>query len=123
MFSLHSLRNAHRIARFVLVWFALSLGVAIAAPLAQGQGMQLVCSASGSLKVIAVGETGNAGGIQSPSLDCPLCVGLGTPPPLDTVFFGAAAPRSFALPLRDLGSPLAQASAAPPPARGPPALA
>ena len=118
--SLLSLRNAHHIARFVLVWFALYLGVAIAAPLVHPQGLQLVCSASGSLKVIAAGDdAANAG--SGHTLDCPLCVGLGAPPPLHKVFFTAVAPQALALPVRNAGMPTAQPSAAPPPARGPPA--
>ena len=118
---MQSLRQAHRIARFVLVWFALSMGVAIASPIVHPQGMQLVCSASGSLKAIAGNEDGTAASPQTRTLDCPLCAALGAPPPPDLVFFTAAPPLAHTPPLGDAGLPLAQASAAPPPARGPPA--
>jgi hypothetical protein len=119
---MQTLRNAHLIARFVLVWFALSIGVAIASPLVQPQGLQLVCSGAGSLKVIVAGDDGQAGSPQIRTLDCPLCAGLGAPPPLDVVFFSAVAPRAFALPQPGAALP-ALDSAAPPPARGPPAQA
>jgi hypothetical protein len=116
---MQSLRHVHRIARFVLVWFALSIGVAIAAPLVHPQGLQLVCSASGSNKFIA-SDDGQAQG-ASLTLDCPLCAGVGAPPPQTPALFSAAAPRFFVLPLQD-GCCLPLASAAPPPARGPPKL-
>lgn len=124
MFSLQSsLRKAHYIARFMLVWFALSLGVAIAAPLVHPQALQLVCTASGSIKAIAIGEEVQGNSASHHTLDCPLCAVLGAPPPLDMVFFSAAAPQALALPLRDTDPAAAQNSAAPPPARGPPAQA
>ena len=118
-----SLRQAHHIARFMLVWFVLSLAVAIAAPLVHPQGMQLVCTASGSIKAIAIGEEVQGNSASHHTLDCPLCAVLGAPPPLDKVFFSAVAPQNLALALRDTGSAPAQTSAAPPPARGPPAQA
>lgn len=115
---MQTLRHAHQIARFVLVWFALSLGVAVAAPLLHPQGLQLVCSASGSSKFISSSEAQPQG--AGLTLDCPLCAGIGAPPPRAVALFSAAAPRYFVAPLPDQCG-LPQASAAPPPARGPPA--
>lgn len=43
MSSMQKLGNAHLLARFMLVWFVLSMGVAIASP---PEGMPLVCSAA-----------------------------------------------------------------------------
>jgi hypothetical protein len=117
---MQTLRNAHHIARFVLVWFALSIGVAVAAPLVNPQAVQLVCSASGVSKVI-VGDQDGQGSSTLQVLDCPLCAGIGAPPPLDIVAFTTAPPRGYALPVPDL-APRAPLAAAPPPARGPPAL-
>jgi hypothetical protein len=117
---MQSLRHAHRIARFMLVWFALSIGVAIASPWVSPQGLQLVCSAAGSVKAI----TGSDDGITKPrrlTLDCPLCAGVGAPPPVVVAYFSSAAPRFFALPAQH-SFILPLASAAPLPARGPPTL-
>jgi len=115
LLTLQSLRQSRRIARCVLLWFGLSLGVAIAAPLVHPQGMQLVCTAAGSLKV----ADGNQS-LQAPTLDCPLCATLGALPPLEAPLFTSAAPQPQAL-LQATGLLATQASAAPPPARGPPA--
>jgi hypothetical protein len=118
--AMQILRNAKLIARFVLVWFALSIGVAIASPIVKPQGMQLICSGAGAMKLIVVGDAGSPG--TGHSLDCPLCASIGAPPPMETVAFSALAPLALALPLRS-----AEAArftlAAPPPARGPPAHA
>ena len=51
------LRNARLIARLVLVWFALSLGAAIASPLVAPKAMLLVCSGA-SVKLIVQGADG-----------------------------------------------------------------
>ncbi len=115
-----ALRHAHHLARLVLVWFALSIGVAVASPLVNPQAMELICTGSGAMKVLVK----TADGVQeasSPSLDCPLCASLGVPPPVA---------RSVAEPDQALGyvlqptpaARIASLTAAPLPARGPPAL-
>ena len=116
---MQTLRHAHRIACFVLVWFALSIGVAVASPMVKPQALQLVCSGAGALKVIASdtdGDTAQA----SPTLDCPLCAGLGNALPFDAVAFSLAAPRGHVLPADRSTRCFSTLSAAPPPARGPP---
>jgi hypothetical protein len=114
------LRNAKRIARFVLVWFALSIGVAIASPMVRPQGMQLICSGAGSMKVIVTGADGKVPA-SSHTLHCPLCASISAPPPLDIVVFGVSAPQTSAPPIFGVDAILFTL-AAPPPARGPPAL-
>ena len=116
---MHTLRHAQSIARFVLVWFALSLGAAIASPLLQPQALQLVCGAT-SIKLVA--GDGKASGPQSPTLDCPLCAGIAAPPPAVADTFVASAPHGVLQPLRDTRRRPA-ALVLPPPARGPPSLA
>jgi hypothetical protein len=116
---MQTLRHAHRIARFVLVWFALSIGVAIASPLVKPQNLQLICSGSGALKVIAGSEDGKTSGTSNLTLDCPLCAGLGAPPPLEAVGFTATAPLRYALPRLNTGR-FTPTLATPPPASGPP---
>ena len=115
---MQKLRSAHLIARFILVWFALSIGVAIASPMVKPQGMQLICSGSGTMKVLAVGDDGKASS-SSHTLDCPLCASLSAPPPMEMAVFALAAPLAFALPLA-LAETVFSANATPPPARGPP---
>jgi hypothetical protein len=117
---MQSLRNAHRLARFVLVWFALSLGVAIASPLVKPQNVQLVCSASGSVKIIADGGDGDTGALRN-TLDCPLCAAVGAPPP--QTFVPVLAPATglgYALP-QPIDAPDARRASSPFPPRGPPA--
>jgi hypothetical protein len=116
--SLQSLRLAHRLARLVLVWFVLSLGVAVASPIVHPQAMELICSGSGAIKLLVKTDDGvkEAAGH---TLDCPLCAVSGTPPPIA---------HSLALPVPPLSHVLrpipaahiAWLTAAPLPARGPP---
>lgn len=77
---MQTLRNAHLLARFVLVWFALSMGVAIASPLVQPKGMQLVCSAAGAITIQFDQGDGDVSGSQANTLDCPMCAAAGAPP-------------------------------------------
>ncbi len=67
-----------RLARLVLAWFALTLGVAVAAPLVSPNGLTLICSAGGSVRLVADADAPVVGA----TLDCPLCVFSGAPPPV-----------------------------------------
>lgn len=120
---MHALRTHTRflglVGRWVLLWFVMSLGVAVASPLVNPQSMELVCSSAGSIKVVVHTEDG-AREMGASHMDCPLCVLTGAPPP------------AMAVPVFDLPLPLgrvvqsipaarlAAATAAPLPARGPP---
>jgi hypothetical protein len=117
---MQKLRSAQLIARFILVWFALSIGVAIASPMVKPQGLQLICSGSGAMKVVAVGSDGKASPSSSHTLDCPLCASISAPPPMEIRAFALAAPLAFAMPLV-LAESVFSLAATPPPARGPPA--
>ena len=78
MFSLQSLRNAHRLTRLVLVWFALFVGVAVASPLVNPEGVQLVCTTAGSVKLLQLdGEEAQG---SHHGLHCPLCLPVAAPP-------------------------------------------
>jgi len=116
---LHTLRTTRTLARAVLLWWCLALGLAAAAPLAQAQGSRMVCSASGMV-VLVDAETGAPASQGTHSLDCALCLFTGAPTP--------AAQTDFSVPIRSLAiaasagpNPHAWRSAAPPPGRGPPA--
>lgn len=115
---MQTLRHAHLLARLVLVWFVLSLGAAVAAPLVQPQSMQLVCTASGAMKLV----TSSADGSEAPTLhlmDCSLCVAVAPPPSLLVVTVAAPQPLAFALG-RLPAARLAAKTGAPLPPRGPP---
>jgi hypothetical protein len=107
------------LARLVLAWFVLSIGVAIASPVVQPQSLELVCSAAGSIKLVVHADDGvhDAG---TAHLDCALCLPGGAPPALETApTLPAPLPLGHALqPVES--ARIAAGTAAPPPARGPP---
>ncbi len=118
---MQTLRHTRFLARLVLVWFALALGVAIASPLVNPQSIELVCGSGGAMKLIVKSDDGSQA-TSSHTLDCPLCATVGAPPPLARV--QAAPPSSLAQALRPLtAAPIASRSAAPLPPRGPPSRA
>lgn len=119
MQTLQFLRQAHLLARFVLVWFALSIGVAIAAPLVQPQAMELICSGAGTMKLLVKTDDGSPAQ-SGHTLECPLCASLSAPPPVARLTAEPAQPLAHAL--QSIPSAhIAERTAAPLPARGPPA--
>jgi hypothetical protein len=107
--------------RWALLWFALSLGVAIASPVVHPLAMELVCSSSGSVKAIVHADDG-AQELGAGHLDCPLCVPGGAPPATPGV-----SPLPAIVPVAHAATPIASShiaaiAAAPLPARGPPSL-
>ena len=115
---MQNLRNAYNLARLVLAWFALFLGVAIASPFVNPNPTRMICSASGTMSLVSTGDD-VAGAIKGHTLDCPLCTGGGAPPPLSLISFDTVQALSYAL--RSIASAhIAYATAAPLPARGPP---
>ena len=87
MFNLQSLRNAHRLTRFMLVWFALFVGAAVASPLVKPETVHLVCSAIGGVKLVQVDAAGaDVDALAAHSaLDCPACLPLIAPPVADVL--------------------------------------
>ncbi len=119
MAAMQSLRRARLLARLVLAWFVLSLGVAVASPIVLPQSMQLVCAGSGAVKLVVSGADGS----EVPTLhllDCSLCVAIAPPPPsmaavsvsLQPVFIAGHLPTAR----------IAARAGAPLPPRGPPSL-
>ena len=53
-----SSRTARTVARFVLAWFALYLGAAVAAPLLTPGGYAVICSADGIARVVQTDDAG-----------------------------------------------------------------
>ncbi len=124
MTLLQSLRNAPWLAKAALLWFALTLGAAVASPMVQPQQELVICTGAGMLKVVLADDgtvttaaTSDAGGTL---LFCPLCLAGGAPA-------AVAAENAIDLPCGTgtalTGRPavhIAAVSAAPLPARGPP---
>ncbi len=121
MTFLHTLRNTPWLARLALLWFALTLGVAVASPMVNPQEELIICTSVGMAKV-SINVDGSLSTELASQAHCPLCV------------LGSAAPPVFVTvlsePVRALGHVLqsipaarmAAATAAPPPSRGPPSL-
>ena len=113
------LRRARILASFVLAWFVVSLGVAVASPVIQPKAMQLVCTSAGAVKVIVQTDDG-AQDLGAGHMDCPLCAIGGAPPSAPPV---ASLPQLQPVGLAVQSIPaarIAAATAAPLPARGPP---
>jgi hypothetical protein len=113
---MQALRNAAFLARLVLAWFALSLGVAIASPVVNPQGVEVICSAGGAVKLMLKGDTGKTSDTRT--LDCPLCAITGAPPVPDAGLTQAAPTGYEVAEIADAQPPQPRANA--PPARGPP---
>ena len=114
------LRNARLIARLVLAWFALSLGVAIASPLVAPKATQLVCSGA-SVKLIVENSDGTMAEIGHSALDCPLCAVMNAPPPVANMAVQSPHALSHAL-LPIQAAHIAARIGAPWQARAPPVL-
>jgi len=110
------LRSAAFLARCVLAWFVVALGVAVAAPLVQPRALQLVCGA-GAVKLLP--QDGEDAAPAALTLDCALCApALGPPPPAFALVLPAAgSPQQRVL----VAAPPADAADLHPPPRGPPA--
>ena len=116
---LHTLRQARQLTRFVLVWFALALGVAMASPLVSPKSIDVVCSSGGVMKLVA--SDGGDEGPSSSAMDCPLCLSVAFPPVPLALQVVKPSPLSHALqPIA--AAHIALATAPPLPSRGPPAL-
>jgi len=121
---MQTLRNAHLIARLVLVWFVLFVVVSVASPLVSSQGGQMVCSAMGGMKMVSADQAANDGAGDSVNLSssmvCPLCAQFSAPPSPVVLSFDTTSVLAHAL--RPLPSAhIAWLTGAPLPPRGPPA--
>ncbi len=121
MHLLHRLRQASHITRFMLVWFVLSLGAAIASPVINPQPLELICASNGVMKVLVKNADGSSTEESRRMLDCPVCGTMAAPPPIAQSFAEPAQPLGRALQTIPAAH-LAALTAAPPPARGPPAF-
>lgn len=121
MASLQTLRSLRWLARLVLAWFVLAIGVAVASPLVHPQAVELICSGSGAIKAMVKTDEG-AKEMSGHTLDCPLCAQVGAPPPAMQAAGPGGHPLAHALRLIPAAH-IAARTAAPLPPRGPPAFA
>lgn len=116
--AMKTLRSMSQLRWWVLAWFALHLGAAIASPIVQPKLMEMICSSAGALKIITQSADGSVA-LGDVGMDCSLCL-LGSSAPVTThVQLPALAPQA--------GAPVIQGHvfavivmATPPPARAPP---
>lgn len=125
---MHRLRTTPFFARLVLAWFLGVVGLAGAAPLIHPQSLELVCGASGAVKLVVVSAAGDdestprTQALGPHGLDCTLCLQLQAPPPsLPPVALLRAVPQPMPVPWQ---ARVVTASwhGAPLPARGPPGV-
>ncbi len=117
---MQTLRNTPTIARLVLAWFALFLGVAIASPSVQPGSLQIICAAGGGMKMVDTHADGDATKLAA-SMDCPVCASVSAPPSPSSAHFDPRSPLAYALqPLR--AAHIASTTAPPLPSRGPPRI-
>jgi hypothetical protein len=122
MMAMQSLRNAHQLARLVLVWFALFIGVSVASPWVSPQSVQMVCSAMGGMKMVIGDDGADPAAQPSGNMDCPLCAHVTAPPPPHIVW-ALEMPSPLAHALRAvLSAHIAWLTGSPLPPRGPPAF-
>ncbi len=118
--AMQTIRHFRWLARLVLAWFVLSIGVAGASPLVHPQAMELICSGAGAIKMLVKTDDG-AKEMPSHTLDCPLCAHVGAPPPTSQALLPVVHPLAHAL--RPIpAAHIAARTAAPLPPRGPPAF-
>ena len=104
--------------RWVLAWFLLALGVAVASPIVQPQAMEVVCSSAGAARILVQTEEGPVE-LGTQGFDCPLCLLAGPAPA--AISPGIHAPARWrSLVMRPAAAPVLTAMAVSPPARGPP---
>jgi hypothetical protein len=116
---MQKVRHAFQLTRFVLVWFALSVGVAIASPVLSPKGMDMVCTGTGTMKLVMLGDDDAAA--SSLTLDCPLCASVAAPPPALSTALTQPSPLAHAV-QRIAAAHIAALTAPPLPSRGPPVL-
>lgn len=125
---MHMLRPSFWLSRLVLAWFALTLGVSVAAPFVHPQSLELVCSTSGEAKWVRVGVDADAdadqdaAGASHQHIDCGLCLSVSAPLP-PALLRLSLSQQSLSYALRPVpAAHIASATRAPLPARGPPHL-
>lgn len=114
----------HKItARWVLVWFALFIGVAIASPILNPTETQMVCTSAGGMKMVVAGtdDSSSDKAQTSANMDCPLCATVAVA--LTSCTNTPEKPSNLAHALHPVAAALIASLTAPPlPSRGPPSF-
>jgi hypothetical protein len=119
MSPLQTLRNTPWLAKLALLWFVLTLGVAVAAPMVAPQDASVICTSAGMVKLTVNGD-GSLGTEPDSAAHCPLCVvGSAAPPSSGEVVQATPQPPAL-VQQHPPATHFAAATAAPPPSRGPP---
>ncbi len=116
---MQALRTSSLLARLILAWFVLTVGVAIASPIVHPQAMQVVCTKGSTVKLVVMGEDDSATELGRHTLDCAMCLGASAPPPPAQRHAQRHEPLARAL-TPTVAVTIAAIVDAPPPARGPP---
>lgn len=116
---MHALRSFTVLRLVVLAWFMASMGVAIASPLVNPQTIEVICSGAGTIKLLVQTDDGTVE-MAATAMDCPLCATPAAPPPAAVTLPLPHHPLAQALQPVEAAR-IAAATAAPLPARGPPA--
>lgn len=120
MTLLHTLRNTPWLARLALLWFAMTLGVAVASPMVNPQSEVMICSAANGMVKVVLNADGSLS-TASATMDCPLCMVGGAP--ASVLQHTVQAPYPLTHVLRSPPESIfAARTAAPLPPRGPPTL-
>lgn len=109
------------LVRAVMLWLMLAFTAAVAAPIVQPQSMELLCSGSGSVKLL-VGGSDEADMAANMAPDCPVCLQASAPPPRSELLVVSPPTRFEALCITVVSHPV-RLSLPPLPARGPPGAA
>jgi len=120
MSLLHTLRNTPWLAKLALLWFALTLGAAVASPMVSPQQELLICTSAGMAKVVLAAD-GTVTTSPVTGAHCPLCIAGGVPPSFVSLVFEPALPLGRVLQSIPAAH-IAALTAAPPPSRGPPSF-
>lgn len=115
-----ALRQSATTLRWVLACFLLTLGAAVAAPVAGLQSLEVVCSSKTGMQLLVKGQDGEVVSSHT-TLDCPLCQPMAAPPPV-VRGLGTAHSPGLAAQTRATAVRVAALVAPPLPARGPPSV-
>ena len=118
MSLLHWFRRSPILARLALVWYALTLGAAVASPIVHPHEEVVICTAAGMVKV-TLNPDGSVDTQPASDLHCPLCLSALALPSTPLVFLPTANLPTFtgtAVP----GDAPPSWRALPPPGRAPP---
>ena len=116
--EMETLRRLRRLTcQLLLVWFALSVGAAVASPLLAPHDANVICSGSGGPMLMPADEGGTPS--SGHEHDCRMCVMVGAPP-VPLLFAAHQAPADT--PILPPTTPLASEASVPFQQRGPPLI-